>query len=171
MNYDPFGTAYTDSKELVDLLYQNPKLDISKFRVQDPELYNSAVKQFFADLPQLTKYQPSTATSVEEFDRQQQDNWYMPHEYRNMDIAQWILDQCKTQAELQRVGEELLLYQERNLFDLLKYLKYMVDTFRKHGIVWGLGRGSSVASYVLYLIGVHKIDSLFYQIPIEEFLK
>jgi DNA polymerase III alpha subunit len=81
------------------------------------------------------------------------------------------LDQCQTDAELQRVGKELLLYQERDLFGLLRYLKYFVDTMRANGVVWGLGRGSSTASYVLYLIGVHRINSLYYDLPIEEFLK
>ena len=109
--------------------------------------------------------------TVEEFDRQNQDNWYMPEEYKTLDIAKWLLEQCKTDAELQRVGEELLLYQERNLFDLLKFLKYLVDTLRKHNIVWGVGRGSSVASYILYLLGVHKINSMYYDLDISEFLK
>jgi DNA polymerase III alpha subunit len=95
----------------------------------------------------------------------------MPEEYKKLDIAQLILNLCKTDAELQRVGKELLLYQERNLFDLLRYLKYFVDTMRVNNILWGLGRGSSVASYVLYLLGVHRIDSMYYDLPIEEFLK
>jgi DNA polymerase III alpha subunit len=55
--------------------------------------------------------------------------------------------------------------------DLLKYLKYLVDTMRENKIVWGVGRGSSVASYALYLIGVHKVDSIKYQLDINEFLK
>jgi DNA polymerase III alpha subunit len=42
---------------------------------------------------------------------------------------------------------------------------------RKNNILWGVGRGSSVASFVLYLIGIHRINSLFYNLPIEEFLK
>jgi len=88
-----------------------------------------------------------------------------------MDIAKWIIKQCKTQPELQRVGEELLLFQERGLFDLLKYLKYLVDTMRDNGVIWGVGRGSSVASYVLYLIGIHKVDSMYYDLPITEFLR
>jgi DNA polymerase III alpha subunit len=95
----------------------------------------------------------------------------MPDEYKALDIAQYILDLCKTEPELQRVGQELLLYQERKLFPLLCYLKYFVDTMRANNVVWGLGRGSSTASYVLYLLGVHKIDSLYYDLPIEEFLK
>jgi len=48
---------------------------------------------------------------------------------------------------------------------------YIVDMMRKNNLVWGVGRGSSVASYVLYLIGIHKIDSLKYNLNIEEFLK
>jgi DNA polymerase III alpha subunit len=95
----------------------------------------------------------------------------MPDEYKQLDIAQWLLDKCQTQEELQRVGKELLLYQERNLFPLLQQLKYVIDTWRANRIVWGVGRGSSVASYVLYLIGVHQINSLYYDLDIAEFLR
>jgi len=95
----------------------------------------------------------------------------MPDEYKNIDIAKHILELCKSDEDLQRVGQELLLFQEKKMFPLLCYLKYLVDTMRKNNIVWGVGRGSSVASYVLYLLGVHKINSLYYDLPIEEFLK
>jgi DNA polymerase III alpha subunit len=95
----------------------------------------------------------------------------MPKEYKDLDIAEYVLSLCKQDYELQRVGQELLLYQERDLFDLLRYLKYLVDTLRKNNVIWGVGRGSSVASYVLFLLGVHKIDSLYYNLDIEEFLK
>lgn len=122
------------------------------------------------DIPDFIEYVTSTET-VEQFDQRLQSNWHMPDEYKNLDIASWILDQCHTSSQRQRVGQELLLYVDRNLFPLLQYLKYLVDTMRKHNIVWGVGRGSSVASYVLYLIGVHKIDSLFFDLSIEEFLR
>jgi DNA polymerase III alpha subunit len=69
------------------------------------------------------------------------------------------------------VGQELLLYQERGLFDLLRYLKYLVDVMRGNHVIWGVGRGSSVASYVLYLLGVHRIDSMFYDLDVREFLR
>jgi DNA polymerase III alpha subunit len=95
----------------------------------------------------------------------------MPDEYKKLDIAQWLLDKCVTEVELQRVGKELLLYQERDLFPLLKQLKYIVDIWRENNIVWGVGRGSSVASYVLYLIEVHRINSIYYDLDIEEFLR
>jgi DNA polymerase III alpha subunit len=170
MKYDQYGQTYTTSNELCDLLYKNPKLDISLFQVEDSIEYNRSVAELHAELDLLDSYH-NIDMSVEEFDRVLQTNWRMPQEYRELDIAEYILSLCKEEHELQRVGQELLLYQERNLFDLLRYLKYLVDTLRKNNVVWGVGRGSSVASYALFLLGVHKIDSLYYNLDIDEFLK
>jgi DNA polymerase III alpha subunit len=170
MKYDQYGQAYTDSNELCNLLYRNPGLDISLFQVEDSIEYNRSVAELHAELDLLDSYH-SISQTVEEFDRVLQRNWRMPKEYKDLDIAAYVLGLCKEEHELQRVGEELILYQERNLFDLLRYLKYLIDTLRKNNIVWGVGRGSSVASYVLFLIGVHKIDSLYYNLNIDEFLK
>ncbi len=170
MNYDKLGVAYATTNELCDLLYQNPDLDISKVFVADPYKFNDAVDSLYPPFNKLKLYNFNGA-DVEKFDQANQSHWHMPEDYRNMDIAQWVLDQCQTQEELQRVGQELLLYQERDLFCLLKQLKYTVDTWRANNIVWGVGRGSSVASYVLYLIGVHRINSLYYDLDIAEFLR
>jgi DNA polymerase III alpha subunit len=172
MNYDKFGRAYVESNELADLLYQDPDLNLNRFFVVDPDQYNNSVLRMYLDFEQLQQFEALDPNlTVEQFDQEMQEQWKMPKEYLEIDIAQWLLDQCKTDSELQRVGEELLLYHERDLFNLLRYLKYMVDTFRKHNIVWGLGRGSSVSSYVLYLIGVHKINSMYYDLDIGEFLR
>jgi DNA polymerase III alpha subunit len=116
------------------------------------------------------KYAEDTL-NVEEWDHRNQEHWYMPEEYKQLDIAKLVLDLCKSDAELQRVGEELLLFQERNLFDLLRYLKYLVDVMRSNHLIWGVGRGSSVASYVLYLLGVHRVNSIFYDLDPREFLR
>jgi DNA polymerase III alpha subunit len=121
-------------------------------------------------IPTIFQYVTSDV-SIEDFDTANQNNWHMPNEYKNFDIAKYVLDQCKTEEEMQRAGQELLLYQEREMFVLLKYLKYLVDTMRNNNIVWGVGRGSSVSSFVLFLIGVHKINSLYYGLDIDEFLK
>ena len=170
MKYDQYGQTYTTSNELCDLLYKNPTLDISLFQVEDSLEYNRSVAELHAELDLLDSYH-SISQTVEEFDSILQRNWRMPKEYKELDIAAYVLGLCKEEHELQRVGEELILYQERDLFDLLRYLKYLIDTLRKNNIVWGVGRGSSVASYVLFLIGVHKIDSLYYNLNIDEFLK
>lgn len=170
MKYDQYGRTHASSDEVCDLLYKNPDLDLSLFLIDDPHDFNKSRDMLHVDIPFLKGY-TDINWSIEEFDTLKQKQWFIPVEYTSMDIAKWLLDQCKEDYELQRVGEELLLYQERDLFALLKYLKYLVDTMRKHNIVWGVGRGSSVSSYVLYLIGIHKIDSIYYQLSIEEFLK
>ena len=70
-----------------------------------------------------------------------------------------------------RIIQELALYKKHNMILMLKTMKYIVDTLRTNNVIWGVGRGSSVASYVLHIIGVHKIDSVKYNLPIEEFFK
>lgn len=170
MNYDECGIAYASSDELCDLLYKKPDTDISKVFVTDPYKFNDAVDRLYPPFDKLKLYNLG-GLDIAKFDAYQQSQWLMPNEYKELDIAQWLLDKCTTQAELQRVGEELLLYQERDLFNLLKQLKYIVDTWRANNVVWGVGRGSSVASYVLYLLGVHKINSIYYDLDIAEFLR
>ena len=170
MKYDQYGQAHTDVAELYKLLYTNPSVDISHFVVDDPDLFNHSVNTLHCDMPTLSQYKIIDG-SVEEFDRNNQQKWFMSDEYKTLDIAEWVLAKCNTDAELQRTGIELLMFQERNLFPMLCYLKYLVDTMRQKNILWGVGRGSSVASFVLYLIGIHRINSLYYNLPIEEFLK
>jgi DNA polymerase III alpha subunit len=97
-------------------------------------------------------------------------DWMIPEEYKNMDIEEFLVNQCP-EENYQRLVEELTLYRQKNLIPVLKAIKYVVDTLRKNEVIWGVGRGSSVASYVLFLLGVHKIDSIKYKLPIEEFFK
>jgi DNA polymerase III alpha subunit len=172
MKYDKLGQAYTNSYELCDMLYQQPDLALERFLVEDWHQYNNSVRITYANLPLVNEYHPYPADyNIETFHQTCQSQWHMPEQYRDMDIAQWTLDQCHTQEELQRVGQELLLFQERNLFPLLKQLKFIVDTWRSNNVVWGVGRGSSVASYVLFLLGVHRINSMYYDLDIAEFLR
>jgi DNA polymerase III alpha subunit len=166
---DKYGQLIYSENDLVELYLMNPNLVFSR-----PIMSDNAI-QFDENLtieaiPKIAQHVTSDV-SVEDFDAANQTNWYMPDEYKNFDIAKYVLDQCKTEEEMQRAGQELLLYQERDMFVLLRYLKYLFDTMRNNNIVWGVGRGSSVSSFVLFLLGVHKINSLYYQLDIGEFLK
>jgi len=98
------------------------------------------------------------------------NNWHIPVEYKNIDIVQWLVENCPT-YNYDRLSKEIALFQQHDMVPVLRAMKYIVDTLRANGVVWGVGRGSSVASYVLHLIGVHKIDPIKYDIPIEEFFK
>jgi len=94
----------------------------------------------------------------------------MPNDYCP-NLVEILYSLCNTQDQRDRVDIELELFIQHGMYDLLHYLKYLVDFMRERNIVWGVGRGSSVASYVLYLIGIHKIDSIKYELDINEFLK
>jgi len=168
MKTDKYGQIIFSESDLCNIYLENPTAQLKNVLV-DTEIHFDLSLEL-TSTPNFI-WATTSNQSISEFDDSCQEEWFMPDEYQAMDIAQWILNQCKTDAELQRAGQELLLFQERNMFMLLKYLKYLVDQFRKHNIVWGVGRGSSVASFVLFLIGVHKINSLFYDLDIEEFLK
>jgi DNA polymerase III alpha subunit len=97
--------------------------------------------------------------------------WFIPEKYQSMDIEVYLFDKCSSDDERSRVEYELKLFKEKNLYMILKLMVYIVDTMREHNVLWGVGRGSSVASYVLYLIGVHRINSIKYDLDIHEFLK
>lgn len=103
-------------------------------------------------------------------DKVNPENWFIPNDYKNMDIEGFLVDQCPKE-NYDRLVREIELYRKHNMIPVLKAMKYVVDTLKENNIVWGVGRGSSVASYVLYLIGVHRIDSVKYKLPIEEFFK
>jgi len=168
MRTDNVGQVILDEIDICDIYLRDPERIKTNIFIERPINLHRAVE--IQKPPQLTLYQPTDET-VEQFDERLQQNWLMPASYKEMDIAAWVLDQCATDAERQRVGQELLLYLERDLFPLLQYLKYLVDTMREHNVVWGVGRGSSTASYVLFLIGVHKIDSMYFDLDITEFLR
>jgi DNA polymerase III alpha subunit len=69
------------------------------------------------------------------------------------------------------VEEEYQLFEQKGFTKVLKFLVYFIDTLRQHNIVWGVGRGSSVSSFCLFLIGVHKINPLLYNLDHREFLR
>jgi DNA polymerase III alpha subunit len=104
-------------------------------------------------------------------------NWFMPDAYKNISVELFLDDKLEQRGytsdsgHSQRTREEYAEYESRGLVPLLKYMIYLVDTMRENNVVWGVGRGSSVASYVLYLIGVHRIDSIKHNLDIKEFFR
>ena len=171
-NIDQYGRVIYDVYDLYDMVMSG--VDTSKIKEvswnQDFEKYNHAIKKNYVDnTPELEKLS-IIQLDVEEFDRINQQTWFIPDEYKNLDIKSYVLERTPDHA-VDRVNEELNLYDKYNIIDVLKVCIYIIDTLRNNNIVWGVGRGSSVASYVLYIIGVHKVDSIKYELDINEFLR
>jgi hypothetical protein len=117
---------------------------------------------------QFTIYEKPDS-DIDSYHIQNQNIWYTPMPWASMDIQEFLVQQCNSDLEIQRVCEEWILFEQHNLVPLLRHLKFLVDHFRSKNIVWGVGRGSSCASYCLYLIGVHKINSLKFNLNYREF--
>ena len=171
MQINEYGAVIIDTDELFNSLYSGKTIDFKNLYLDanTVSMFNSAKNINKDNFSSLDTYcQPSN--DVQTFDKLNQHNWFMPEDYCP-DLIQQIYGLCTTDEQRDRVSSELELFIQHGMLDLLYYLKYLVDTMREHKIVWGVGRGSSVASYCLYLIGIHKIDSLKYNLDIKEFLK
>ena len=172
MKTDELGIPRFSNRDLIDMIYSghtdkvhvvlcDPSDDVDKF--------NTAMSE--QGLPTLQKYIPLDVDQ-KTFDGVCQSEWFMPQEYKELDVYSFVMNKAGDDlAELERVEEELAQFKVRGMTNLLRYMIYLVDFMRENNIVWGVGRGSSVASYVLYLIGVHRINSIQYDLDWREFLR
>jgi DNA polymerase III alpha subunit len=172
MVIDDYGIVGYSQDELVEGIKENAHLDISDLFVTDGSNYINARQITNLDnMPIIHQWEDKKCEiSPLEFHTQLQNMWLMPENYKNFDIEHYLINKCKTEIEINRVKKELLLYNKFNLINLLKYLKYLKDIADKNNIVWGVGRGSSCASYCLYLLKIHRVDSIKYNLNINEFL-
>ena len=174
MKTDSLGIPRFTNKDLIDMIYSghadkvhvvlcDANDDIDKFNeVCEIQGRNKLQKYIPLDVDQKT------------FDGVCQSEWFMPDKYKDINVYDYVLGKAETpcpQHVQDRIWQELDAFRERDMKDLLRYMIYLVDFMRENDIVWGVGRGSSVASYVLYLIGVHKIDSIQFDLDWREFLR
>ena len=164
-----YGDCIFTEQDAMDLLYMDPELNIGEMFFDDVTKYNTSAKDTGLDVPMLQT--PPIRNNIEEFDKANYNNWHMPEKYQKINVLQWLLDKCESDEEKLRVQEEYDLFEKKKFVRVLQFLIYFVDTLRKNNVVWGVGRGSSVSSFCLFLIGVHKINPMLYQLDYTEFLR
>jgi DNA polymerase III alpha subunit len=172
MRTDQYGQVEFTEQEAFAALYSGKISSLENLHIVDQaaiDQYNQARNVNADRIPVLEKLKEIDIPR-EAWDQLNQESWFMPAEYKNMDIESFIVEHCP-EENYSRVVDELALFHQHNMMDLLRYLKYLVDTLRANNVLWGVGRGSSVASYCLYILGVHKVDSIKYELDIHEFLK
>ena len=166
MRLDKYSNPIFNEDDLFDALYKGQKISNDIFVEQ-----SDGFKSLEAVLEQkFWKPLDDYDIPLDEYDSALCSDWQMPDEYKQLDIEDFLI-QNSPKEHYERLKEELDAFKERNMLDLLRWLKYFVDTCSKEGVVWGVGRGSSVASYVLYIIGVHSIDPVKYNLDWREFLR
>ena len=174
MNINKYGSIFLTPDEMFESIYKGKLKDFKNIHLDQPvvDQFNSSKDLNKDNFDHISNYIDPNI-SLEQFDTNLQDDWFMPESYKpaSFNIVEHLVSLCKNEVETNRVLDELALFAQYNMIDLLCYLKYLVDTMRKNNVVWGVGRGSSVASFCLYLLGVHKINSIKYDLDIKEFLK
>lgn len=166
-------------------LYYDGDTEVTPDRVIDlidrglRDLYVSEVTD---DIKQYNRLSSNKLTKKDDI-RPLSFEWNIPEKYKNLDVIEYVIDKWAVEcvnkeitsedADLRakRVSDELHLYKELNLLPILRAIIYVINTLQDKKIVWGVGRGSSVSSYVLYLLGVHDVDSVKYDLDIADFLR
>ena len=163
------GDVIFSEEDVIELLYTDPNFDISKLYFDNIDKYSESLKDLGIELPAITT--PPIRDDVLEFDKTNCEKWHMPEKFYQINVLQWLLEKCQNDEEKMRVQMEYDLFEKKKFIRVLQFLIYFVDRLRANNIVWGVGRGSSVASFCLFLIGVHKINPLLYNLDITEFLR
>lgn len=139
------------------------------------------VDELTADIVQYNKFIPNEKlVRVKKNDVNIDFGWNIPQEYSDVDVIGVVMDALSvatqdmskddTYERKMRISRELDVFSRHDLFPMLCAIIYIISTLNKNNIVWGVGRGSSVSSYVLYLLGVHDIDSVEYDLDFCDFI-
>jgi DNA polymerase III alpha subunit len=105
-------------------------------------------------------------------------SWTLPDYYKYFDLNEYLfgLVDLIEQDELydqrvSRLSTEIFAFKEAKLEEVLRTLIYVVDEMKKQNVVWGVGRGSSCSSYLLFLLGLHEVDPVKYDVDLTDFIR
>lgn len=166
-----YGDIILNRDDAVEFMLEGE--NISGVMVDDEdevELYHRMTSLIDGNSPTINKTKTYTMQPDKHL-RRLSKRWLIPPEYQYLDVVDYLISRCSTDIEKQRVAAELEEFHKRNEINVLKVMIYIVDQFRKNDVVWGVGRGSSVSCFCLYLIGINKINPLKYDISYTEFFK
>lgn len=161
------GTVICSSAALTEVLYSGENLSgLYCDNEADQQEWNAAQK-----LCDTNEIGPKFCVEKQYQNINWNQYWFTPAKYQEINIKDYCINLCKTNEEINRVNLEISEFEKRNMIPLMQHLIYCRDIWIKNNIVWGVGRGSSVSSFVLYLIGINKINPLKYNLDISEWLK
>lgn len=163
MKSDEYGRVTVDAEALINLIHKG--FDIRELNVEPSDKldrHNKMCRRFNRrDL--IVEPVEAIDMSPEEYHRERSKTWF----YGNEDIIEFLVKQGTNPEEDERIQKEIEFFDRQGLIPMLAAMKEIIDLWREEGIVWGVGRGSSVASYLLFLIGVHRIDPMKYGLELD----
>ena len=168
---DDDGNVIYTTKGLVEYLYKYSKFpdNILYLEDEDSKKYNKFIDYYNLDgklrLPTRLKSH-----------KERQDEWFYPSEYDDINLEEYFINLLEEKninslKSKNRVYEELKLYKDKGYEKLLRFCIYFMNEVNKNNWIIGVGRGSSVNSYLIYIIGLHQVDSIKYDLDVKDFLK
>lgn len=169
LNVDDWGRVVVGCDAAIEVLMSGR--DLTALYVEaSPELlrFNEVCARF--DKPE-EMISPATTPdqSPEAYHAERSQQWLSPIEHESL----WdgLLAKCQTAEERRRFVLELEEFNKRGMLPVLAQLHGMIQRLDEAGVVRGVGRGSSVASFILFLMDVHFINPMLYDLDVSEFLK
>lgn len=171
MRLDKFSNPIFNESDLFNLLYQKEETSLTDLEqlVLEPSIDLSYLESILGF--SFKKYVEPSVQTIDQLDDFNQKKWFIPVEYQSFNIEDYCLGLCQSDQEKDRVFEEMKAFRHYKMIPVLQWLKYFVDKCLENNILWGVGRGSSVSSFVLYLLGVHQINPLKYNLDWHDFLR
>ena len=161
------GISSFNPSQIIELIGKGTKVDYVDFLTPEIIEYNKKANNH-------QQIQEKNECSLLNLD------WNLPEEYATLNVIDYIskkhstllngMDEDEAMSREVRLANELIKYKKANLINVLRTIIYIINTLTSCEAVWGVGRGSSVSSYVLYVIGVHDVDSFKYELDIDDFL-
>lgn len=116
--------------------------------------------------------QSQTSTEVRDIEVNPEDH---SHDLEDIDVLYEFMTTLPrytgSEEQEDRIIEELEYFDRTNNITFLIKCRELIDQFKEDGVVWGVGRGSSCASVVLFILEVNDIDPLRFDIPFSELSK
>lgn len=163
---DDDGNVVYFLNSLIELLYkgESPSELLFPENDVDVKLFNqNAYENFDEESYSL----PKSLKTIEE----RKHKWFYPDFYDTIDLKEYFLALCKNDIEKNRALEELDMFMERDMEKFLRFCIYFSNMINENNWVIGVGRGSSCACFLLYLLKIHLVNPIQYNLNIKEFLK
>jgi hypothetical protein len=161
------GTVICDQHAMIELLYSGKGVDdVFCSDHRDQEEWQIATRTCDTLIPGPTHASGPQYAGINWF-----DHWLTPEPWASIDLRSWCLERCRSDEERDRAEAEISAFEQRQMLPAMRHLIYCADRWREKGVCWGVGRGSSVSSFVLHLIGINRINPMEFGLEIAEWLK
>jgi len=143
-----FNEMVVDENDLVEGLLQGK--NTTRIVTKDLEKiddYNHFCSLF--KIENAIEYETPSDKHSDKYSYKNADSWSMPSEYKQLDIVNYLIGKVTSDVQRERVQLELTEFEKREMLPMLQFLVYMVATLKHNNILWGVGRGSSVSSYIV----------------------